>query len=56
MKLIICIRMDLALDNLQRLICHKTPTNLIMHMYAYKMDLKPQFHWESYHSPPSVTD
>ena len=33
-ELIICIRMDLALNNLQRLICHKTqasnqPTNLL---------------------------
>ena len=24
MELIICIKMDLALNNLQRLICHKT--------------------------------
>ena len=27
MELIICIKMDLALNNLQRLICHKTLTN-----------------------------
>ena len=26
-ELFICIRMDLALNNLQRLICHKNPTN-----------------------------
>ena len=26
-ELIICINMDLALNNLQRLICHKTQTN-----------------------------
>ena len=27
-ELVICIKMDLALNNLQRLICHKTqPTN-----------------------------
>ena len=26
-ELIICIKMDLALNNLQRLICHKTQTN-----------------------------
>ena len=26
-ELIICIKMDLALNNLQRLICHKNPTN-----------------------------
>ena len=26
-ELFICIKMDLALNNLQRLICHKTQTN-----------------------------
>ena len=26
-ELIICIKMNLALNNQQRLICHKTPTN-----------------------------
>ena len=26
-ELIICIKMDLALNNLQRLICHKTQTS-----------------------------
>ena len=27
LELIICIKMDLELDNLQWLICHKIPTN-----------------------------
>ena len=27
-ELIICIKMDLALNNLQRLICHKTQTTI----------------------------
>ena len=27
MEVFICIKMDLALNNLQRFICHKTPTN-----------------------------
>ena len=28
-ELIICIKMDLALNNLQMLICHKTQTNTL---------------------------
>ena len=49
-ELIICIKMDLALDNLQRLICHKTqPTNknltlvwllLITAIIEFMMDIK----------------
>ena len=32
-KLIIYIKMDLALNNLQKLICHKKPTNQPMYLY-----------------------
>ena len=30
LELLFCIKMDLVLNNLQRLICHKTQTNYIL--------------------------
>ena len=43
-ELIICIKMDLALNNLHRLICHKTqPTNQsfsIGYLFALSLNIK----------------
>ena len=38
MEVIIYIKMDLALNNLQWLICHKTQPNTIYLVYMYKED------------------
>ena len=38
-ELTICIKMDLVLNNLQRLICHKTqPTT--SHLFAHSLNVK----------------
>ena len=39
MELFICIRMDLALHNLQRFICHKTQTNKQTEKYILSCNL-----------------
>ena len=44
-ELVICIKMDLALNNLQRLICHKTqttkaPTCLPINLFIYQFGLR----------------
>ena len=50
-ELIICIKMDLTLNNLQRLICHKTlPTNqpTIIHSINYNQKGTQQICWYQY--------
>ena len=39
-EVLICVKMDFALNNLQRLICHKTQTNkpnVFIGIYTYKI-------------------
>ena len=46
MELIIYIKMDLALNNQQRLICHKTqPTNLNNYILAFSMSTYKQINF-----------
>ena len=49
-ELFICIKMDLALNNLQRLICHKTQTNKHVH---YLLGVGEKV-WESSKKKPLI--
>ena len=50
MELMICIKMDLALNNLQKLICHKTqPTNLNKNQTHNLVVISPYFDLSDFH-------
>ena len=55
MEPFICIKMDLSLNNLQWLICHKTQPNQIIYLiYMYEEDLAlNNLHWLICHKNPT---
>ena len=48
MKLIICIKIDLALNNLKRLICHKTQTNQTSYQSYHNQSVEKKYLLNSY--------